>query len=545
MSPEKIRRSKAAHLYSIFIATLFFLLGISLLAASRRPLIRYLTGTLTGRNETLCKNCNVVVISLDTLSARHLPCYGYAKNTMPNLCAFARKNIWFTNSYSQSFFTLPSHFSLFTSLYPSTHGVLETLVDSLDQRNLTLTQVLQKHGYNTLYFGPTKNEEIPLDKGFERGFDYIDPNYEYDRRYAMQNWTKGIEMLKENQRQGKPTFLFLHSYYVHEPYLPMTRSLHFTKENIPNIPVTTEEYYKATPELISFIQKYFKQNPLKRTLEPTLQAAYQAFLANNNYEATAKLYAQLAQNDCSDFCWPIDIYYYRNNKQNPQYVAYIEALYDELAWQLDERLTTFLSSLQPLLQENTILILTADHGEGFMEHGELFHTTLYNEILRVPLVMSIPNLRAKIIRNPVESIDIYPTILDILGFQPESPVEGANLTGVILGLPLSRGKQYIISELYNTVPDIQKQKTIIDSRWKLLVKNIDDLSNPQNIELYNTQKDPGDRINVASRYPSVVKRMLEQVQQFMVNHYVTFPNLLPKTPEIIQEEIQKQQYFHY
>lgn len=546
--PNK-RNGRKNNITAIILTCALGFLVIFLYAITHRPLISYIVQMIHHDVKPICNHCNVIVVSVDTLSALHLPCYGYSRNTSPHLCTFARDHIWFTNSYAQSFFTLPSHFSIFTSLYPSTHGVLTTLTDSLGLNHTTLTQILQSKGYNTLYFGPINNEMLPLDKGIGRGFDYINPTYTYDRG-ELQNWYKGIDMLKANQRQGKPTFLFLHTYAVHEPFLPKTTALHFTTDRIPDLPLTEEAFYKLTPELVVYLQNYFRQNPIERVVDPAVRSTYERFLNAGNSANTIRLYTELLNTGISDFGWPLSEYYYMNNGNNPQKVAYMKALFDELILQLDGELPTFFDRLKPLLQTNTILIITADHGEGFMEHGELLHTTLYNEVLRVPLIMSIPQVAPVTVRTPVEGIDIYPTVLRLLGIHPESEIEGTDMTGSILGLPLGVGKPFIISELYRMVPSAMhkdvplKQKTILNTRWKLYLKDIDHPSDPKKLELYAVT-DLWDSNNVADQYPTVVHKMLTTLQQFSTNHPVTYPSPSEKTPGLIQEELLKQQYYRY
>src|SRR3989344_4435924 len=72
-----------------------------------------------------CKDCNVILVLLDTLGTNHLPCYGYERDTAPILCAFAKENVMFQNAYSNATWTLPSHVSAFTGLYPETHNVIQ------------------------------------------------------------------------------------------------------------------------------------------------------------------------------------------------------------------------------------------------------------------------------------------------------------------------------------------------------------------------------------------------------------------------------------
>src|SRR4029078_11710125 len=92
----------------------FLILGIVLIAIFLRT-----------SQKLKCPNCNVILVSVDTLGSNHLPCYGYYRNTAPNLCKFANDNVLFFHSYSNASWTLPSHFSMFTALYPKHHGVNE------------------------------------------------------------------------------------------------------------------------------------------------------------------------------------------------------------------------------------------------------------------------------------------------------------------------------------------------------------------------------------------------------------------------------------
>ncbi len=531
-----------------WIVLFFGIAGIALYVLTHITLLSYAFQAMTKQVKPLCPNCNVVIVSLDTLSALHLPCYGYKKNTAPNLCAFAKNHVWFPNAYAQSFFTLPSHASLFTSTYPSTHGMLETQQDhSLDASQLTLAEVLQRRGYNTLYFGPVESRQLPLDRGFGRGFDFISPSYSYDRKNWIENWKKGIDMLKVNQTNGKPTFLFLHTYYLHDPYLPGTRALHFTNDSVPDIPVTEDEYLDLPPKFIEYAKDFFHQNPPPGIINPSLIAKYRQFLTTKDYDKSIATYADLINTDCSDFCL-MGYFYYQKNRWDEQKVSYIGALYDELILQLDAQIAPLLAEGSPLLAEDTILIITADHGEGFMEHGALGHHTLHNEVLRVPLIMALPHAAKRAVSALAETIDIYPTILRLVGIATPNTIEGADLTEAALGVPFAKTKPEIISELFDKVPGVRmlvpiQQKAIANNRWKLIAKNVQDLDTIQNLELYDVRRDPWDTTNVISRHPTVAKELTEKLRQFMRLHPVTYPAPTGAPTQMLPKQDQK--YFRY
>ncbi len=201
----------------------------------------------------VCKDCNVILISLDTLGANHLPCYGYDRNTAPNLCKFASENILFRNAYSNAGWTLPSHFSIFTSLYPKHHN-METYSDTLSNKIPTLTEILNKNGYQTIWVGSTNDPTLPLNKGLGRGFNKIISNA---YRTNIDQWTKGLNDFIENSNKGKKTFLFLHTYWVHDPYLlgniPNRDKNLFIKDNAYSIPMTTDEFFQFTSGFYKFL----------------------------------------------------------------------------------------------------------------------------------------------------------------------------------------------------------------------------------------------------------------------------------------------------
>lgn len=492
----------------------------------------------------VCSNCNVVIISLDTLSALHLPCYGYSRDTAPQLCAFGKNHTFFPNAYSQSFFTLPSHFSLFTSQYPSTHKMLDIEGAALDPSSTLITQVLKQKGYTTMYFGPVDSDMFPMNRGMERAYDYLEPTYDYDRGNGLRQWQKGVDMLKENDKNGKPTFLFLHTYYVHEPYLPGTRNLHFTSDNVPEIPVNRFEYFSFSEEAITFAKNFFRQNP--PSYDPDSTPLFQQFMRATTYETSKRYFEQLVDKNCPMYCI-MPYYFYESVKSDARKVAYMKALYDELILQLDSKLHDILTSLDPLLQKDTILVITADHGQAFNEHGSLFHRSLYNEVLKVPLMISVPKVKPRTIDMPVESIDVMPTVLNLLGIPIPVSAEGTDISDVILGHPIQIGKPYIISERFDMLPAYRsftpvRQRSILDSRWKLYVTSLDSPSGKY-LELYDVKRDPWDTRNVASLHPDIVNSMLTQLNEFGRTHGVQYPAL--ETPPPVTPTPQQQRYFHY
>ncbi len=438
------------------------------------------------KNKPLCDKCNVILVSLDTLSALHLPCYGYEKNTAINLCEYAYRNTFFINSYSQAPITLDSHFSIFTSLYPHTHKMTNIYGPSLNEKYLTLAQVFRNSGYKTIYNGPLTDAHLPLNRGIERGFNVTEG-------MGASSWNGSLARLMKNTQKNEPTFLFLHTYAVHNPYLTGHKEKHiFTNlPEYPNIPLTLDEYQKLSPEFLSFSANKIEQSNFyynaSATRNSDIEIAKKLLKEDITIEDKTILFNKLPE-QVRYFCFSI---WSLNNVdlKDPNQIDFMKALYDEQIYNLDKQLSQLFSLMDdPKLSKNTILIITADHGEEFMEHRELFHgQNLYQTSTRVPLIIHIPGVESQKIQEMVEGIDIYPTALSLTGLKPKSHIEGIDLTGMIRGDKDAPKNSYLLSE-FNGEVSIQAQN------WRYYY-NIRK-KNPTG--LYNLLADPTEQKNLLS-----------------------------------------------
>ncbi len=151
---------------------------------------------------------NLIIISLDTLRADHLGCYGYRTETSPNIDAFASEGVQFDRAISQSSWTLPAHASLFTGFYPSVHGAVSKR-RSIPQSFLTLAEILRDAGYFTAAF--TGGGYLNPIFGFRQGF------MEYRHLHSVDS-DEVMEYL--DRHAGEPFFLFLHTYKIHNYHVP-------------------------------------------------------------------------------------------------------------------------------------------------------------------------------------------------------------------------------------------------------------------------------------------------------------------------------------
>lgn len=351
----------------------------------------------TGDDERDAEPPNVVLISIDTLRADHLGAYGYDRRpTSPRLDALAEESAVFLDATSQAPWTTPAHMSLFTSLLPSTHGLLrdwDVALDFMLGRGSypalppsvpTLAELLHRAGYATL--ARVGGGTISADFGFGRGFDVYEEASEALSFEARDGTIGELRRLLEEhlERPGKaPFFLFFHTFEVHAPY----RDLRFASEIL-------------EPHEVRALAEH-----QEREWEKPIQAERDLLRQRGLFR--------------------------------PEVVA---ALYDGGIRSVDERLGRLFDALRQLgVWEETVVIVTSDHGE---ELGERHHRnlgdhgqSLYQEMLHVPLIVHAPRLEiaTRRIDTPVALLDVAPTILDLAGAEIPEIFEGRSLVPLMEG----------------------------------------------------------------------------------------------------------------
>lgn len=305
-----------------------------------------------------------VLISIDTLRADHLGAYGFPLDTSPFFDAFAARATLFENAIVQLPGTLPSHMSIFTGLYPAEHGVYPP--DGVLSPSIeTLPEIFAAAGYRTAGF--TEGGYVKGRYGFARGFEvFVD-----DTRRRPGGAEKTFALAKDfvsGLEAGEKFFLFVHTYEVHDPY-------------IASEPYRSNSWPGEAPD----------------TFEPTgpnLTAASQGHL---------------------------DI--------TPEALEYFAAMYDASIRYVDDVLRDFMEHLWARgLSPDTIVVITSDHGEEFLEHGSLVHRQVYNETLHVPLlVRRLGQRRGSRVERLVQSIDIAPTLVELAGLDVRAEFSGDSL----------------------------------------------------------------------------------------------------------------------
>lgn len=382
---------------------------------------------------------NVVFVILDAAGAQYFGCYGNQRPTTPRIDAFARDATVFERAYSQSAWTLPSVGSFMTGGYPPARSI--TL--RLDEQE-TLAAVLTRNGFSTAAFSenPYITETFGVGAGFTvfRGFippDTLNPGpLHYDRTPNQRTISEALAWL-DTQRDTR-FFLYLHLLLPHAPYDP------------------------PAPFAGKFDPDY----------SGSIHGQPQTLLEINQGKV------QVTQRD----------------------IDHLRLQYQENLAFADHRTGELLDGLvQRGLMDQTLVIIAADHGEAFREHGDMLHsTTVYEEMIHVPLIMRFPGRQPSLParwNEVVEMRAIFPTICDATEIRdcPSSlPVSLlARLQGKQRPLPLARswatGKK-------------APQAAIILQRHKLIA----DAKTFEPIAFFDLEKDRHEQVNVLSTEPDLV-----------------------------------------
>ena len=377
---------------------------------------------------------NVIVVVIDTLRADRLGSYGNPNGLTPFLDELSRRGTRFARAYAASSWTNPSVASLFTSRYPSQHHVAG-FDSKIDDSEVTLAERLHDAGWET--FGTTANFRLQPALGFTQGFDAW-RLYLFGRKVTADYLHRRLLRWLDRPRRRllrwvwpRPMFLYIHCLEPHAPYTPPAR--------------------------------------LRRGVA-----------------ATASPAARQAAND--------KLTEVRFDALDDGEVSLLSALYDGEVAAVDGRLRRLFASLEARgLLQHAIVVVTADHGEEFRDHGLLGHgLQLYQEAIHVPLLVIGPGVTAgRVVEEPVSLVDVAPTLLALLGLDAEPRFEGRSLA-----LPLAGQATPLPPDILAELPDppggadsLQHRRALIRQQTSFLVRRRPDPTGAL-LELYDLSTDP-------------------------------------------------------
>ena len=431
---------------------------------------------------------NVILISIDSLRADHLGCYGYERDTSPNLDRLAAEGTLFEQPIASSSWTLPTHMAMLTSMYDSVHQVRSRKRRYVLSHPL-LAEVLQEAGYDTagFYAGALLHPGFGFDSGFD---DYVNcTSYSWAADLGLEEFGERRDETREAARtditsprihekvtgwldgwlareEKERFFLFIHYWDVHYDYIPPA--------------------------------------PYDTMFDPEYDGSFDF----SDFEHNEAIEPNMSKRD----------------------LQHLIALYDgEIRW-TDEWIGKLFAYLAGKgIYDETLIIVTADHGEEFFDHGMKGHRkNLHDETVRVPLIVRWPGRVAagRRVATQVRSIDIYPTIVSSAGLDVPGRALGRSLLGAMAeeAEPLEPAPALI-----DLKKSRQHHRALRTEGWKLI-----DIVTDDERSFYDLAEDPGERSPIALDADPRAKDAFARLQK----EWLAFEKLaLTLTPKGVSAEL--------
>jgi choline-sulfatase len=437
---------------------------------------------------------DVVLISWDTVRADDLQPYGSKLATSPFAAALARDGITFKHAYSTSSWTAPAMYSLMTGLYPREHGIVRSTVIGtaqpsqpvLPEAATTLAERLKADGYST--FGVSTNFHLTRRFGFAQGFDSF-----VGDGFSFRPFPKvGVDSLREATANSEKYFLWVHYFDAHFPYLE--RFPWFQQWN--DSPFTDFENVGLNAALSDYWRD--KAQPVRSFVPPEDAAMLPIYLLGYSLDPS-RLRGALDRLTAGP----------ENARARTDYCNYLRAAYRSEIRSIDSEVEQVFKRLG--VDEQTLVILVADHGEEFFDHDRLGHRldSLYQELISVPLIIRLPGGAHKgtVVEQPVSLIDLVPSIMELVHGEAPRDLLGRSFSS-LLGNTAPITDRDIVSEL--THLDGSEHRSLIRYPWKYIHHYRDGSG-----ELYDLASDPGERSNLAARDTQRVAEMRGALEQWV------------------------------
>jgi arylsulfatase len=412
---------------------------------------------------------NVLLISIDTLRADHIGAYGYPQATSPAIDALAKRGVRFADTTVAWPKTWPSLAAMMTGKYPITNGILLRPRRPLPEENVTLAEALHGAGYVT--GAVVANVNVGRDFGFAQGFDQFTESWAEEALRltgkatfrngpgVVKRFTNGAKVTDQGiamldalgQGKEKPFFLWLHYIDPHGPYLPPPAYAGLFNGTHPSVPVALADL-----------------PPYQLQIDP----------------ATGQVSTDL---------------------------GFYETQYDREVRVADDQVARMLAALEQRgLTDDTLVIVTADHGESmgenhyYLEHGNV----PYQTVAAVPMIFVLDGRipRGEVVEQPVGLIDLYATVLALTGTRPPAGMQSTSLVPLITGQSAA-APAHVFMESGKYEPF---QLTVRKGPWKLvLLRAAEDREwlGRNEVELYDLKHDPTEQHDVRADHPEVVAEL--------------------------------------
>lgn len=502
----------SAHRYLAFLIPVYILIFGTGLFLKQTPMRTNNNSALTLQGSD---KPNVILITMDTVRADHLSVYGYARDTTPNLKRLAEVSSLYSNAISTSDITLPSHASIFTGLYPTSHGAhhfFKTPSDEdiasefadwprtpkpLADKFNTLAEILAAKGYSTM--------AVVSNPG------YLSYYYNLNQGFSYYDYRSPVKFLGNLVGKVRPFYL---------------------RETIHDL----ISWCIPAPDRDNAYRRADKINKVVFSLIDKAKEKDNRFFLFINYMDAHVEYAPPAPYDRlfpgKDATFTLtqfrDLEYQVEKLERDITVKerqHIISQYDGGIAYEDFHIGQLLARLKKTnLYDNTLIIITSDHGEAFGERNYIEHgNSVYQDQVHVPLIIKYPHSSRKaVIDKYVSGVDLMPTVLDVLGYKIPGELQGVSLLR-----PENLDNRNVISESF---PD--RRKLILHKRFHRIeraifsdsMKYITSTSGKQ--ELYDLSKDPEEKKNIYTANKSISKYL-----ESKLNHWLSVVNKESTSPE--------------
>lgn len=405
---------------------------------------------------------NLLILTLESSQPDYLSAYGYHHNTTPFFDELASEGVLFSNMITAASWTIPSLASMLTGVNPNVHGI-DARGKLLDPQIPTLFEALEQHGYVIGDTSYTLTE--PSINSVYKKTD-ISPEVALSEGRSEESYL--LSWMEANKE--KPFFGWVHFHTTHLPY-------------------------RASPPYNKMFLEDLDQEVLK---DAQIKSVLSQIIVRKGEVAFDK----------------------------DRHTDVIRTLFTQTLRQQDAKVGKVLMKLEELgLRDNTLIVVTADHGDELMEHGFVGHastnwdSTVYDDLIQIPLVIFYPQKlpKGKRIDTQVRMIDIMPTVLDILDIPLTAKIQGKSFLPHIMGE--TDFQETAFSETtpcgYSCPKRLENNRlwAVRTNEWKF-ISLYNDETQATRVELYNLQDDPGETTNVLDQHPEIAAQFQQELQRW-------------------------------
>ncbi len=450
------------------------------------------------------KRPNIIFVVMDALSVNDMQLYGYERPTTPFITEFAKNAVVFKRAYSSSNWTSSSVMSLMTGQRPWTHKVWHfiALNQTVKEYEDNLPAILRRSGYETYAFVQNVHAH-PKTLGISNGFSVKDKAHTF--RTSTGWWNKLSDLFINRPIANE--WIFNESI--------VAQAVNYNSDmQVTQVP--PDAVYDRFLKYISETSQTLNDNDIPKPFF----AYIHVYPPHNPYlppKPFMGVLGDINKFDSDKKQRESGILYKHYSPERQAEVDVLRKRYDEFILYSDKQFELFLSQLYGMVDmSNTIIILSADHGESF-SHGFQGHTGeyLYEPIVHVPLVIRMPdNKKNKAVNELVEQINLTPTILEFAGIPVPEWMEGQSLLPLIEGLPWQPQNVFSMQFMKNKAFEAISKGSIAvwDGDYKLIYYMEDN-----KVQLFNLKSDPDESVDVSDNKPEVTQRLKKLIQDNLAN----------------------------